>query len=102
MIIVYASVRYDLPALLGAIRDVTGDVPLVGETSTGHFRGGKLTGPATGVAVLAMTSGPYRFGVSSVERLSDGAELAGMQLAGSARAAIGPERTPVCDHVALR
>jgi hypothetical protein len=94
MIIVYASVRYDLPALLGAIRDVTGDVPLVGETSTGHFRGAALTGPASGVAVLAMTSGSYRFGVASVERLSAGAEHAGMQLAGSARAAIGPERTP--------
>jgi hypothetical protein len=94
MIIVYASVRYDLPALLGAIRDVTGDVPLVGETSTGHFRGAVLTGPATGVAVLAMTSGPYRFGVASVETLSAEAEHAGMKLAGLARAAIGPERTP--------
>src|SRR6476469_5765777 len=45
MIIVYASVRYDLSALLAAIRAVTGPVPLVGETSTGHFRNGELTGP---------------------------------------------------------
>ena len=46
MIIVYASVRYDLATLLGAIRAVTGDTPLVGETSAGHFVGGHLTEPA--------------------------------------------------------
>ena len=57
LIIVYLSVRYDLPALVGAIRDVTGDAPLVGATSTGHFRGADLTEPARGVAVLAMTAG---------------------------------------------
>ena len=72
MIIVYASVRYDLTTLLGAIRAVTGDTPLVGETSAGHFVGGHLTRPASGVAVLAMTAGPYRFGFASVEGLSAG------------------------------
>lgn len=93
MIIVYASVRYDLPALLGAIRAVTGDTPLVGETSTGHFRDGTLMEPGTGVAVMAMTDGPYRFGFSVVEGISGGGEPAGVQLARDARAAIG-DRTP--------
>jgi len=90
MIIVYATVQYDLPALIGAIRAVTGDVPLVGETSTGHFHGGSLMEPGTGVAVLAMTAGPYTLGFACVERLSDGAEAAGAALARSARAAVEP------------
>ena len=94
MIIVYASVRYDLPALLGAIRAVTGDAPLVGETSTGHFRGGTLIEPGTGVAVLAMTAGPYRFGFAVVEGLSGGGEAAGVELARAARADARTDRTP--------
>ncbi len=94
MIIVYASVRYDLATLLGAIRAVTGDTPLVGETSAGHFVGGHLTEPATGVAVLAMTAGPYRFGFASVEGLSAGSEAAGVELARSAHADLGTEQTP--------
>jgi hypothetical protein len=89
MIIVYASVRYDLPALIRAVRAVTGPVPLVGETSTGHFRGGELTPPGRGVAVLAMTAGPYRFGVASVGNLTGNAEAAGAILARASRAAAG-------------
>jgi len=91
MIIVYASVRYDLPALIGAIRAVTGDVPLVGETSTGHFHGSNLTEPASGVAVLAMTAGPYRFGIASVQGLSRSGEAAGVELARAAHAMLEPE-----------
>jgi hypothetical protein len=94
MIIVYASVRYDLPALIGAIRAVTGSAPLVGETSSGHFRGADLMAPSTGVAVLAMTKGPYSIGFAHAERLSAGAEAAGVDLARNARAAVGPDRPP--------
>jgi hypothetical protein len=84
-------VRYDLPALIGAIRAVTGDAPLVGETSTGHFRDGTLIEPATGVAVLAMTAGPYRFGFAATERLAGRGEEVGRELA---RAARGTLRAP--------
>ena len=94
MIIVYASVRYDLATLLSSIRTVTGDTPLVGETSAGHFVGGHLTEPSSGVAVLAMTAGPYRFGFASVEGLSAGSEAAGIDLARSAHADLGTEQTP--------
>ncbi len=94
LIIVYATVRYDLPTLLAAIRAVTGDTPLVGETSTGHFSGGTLTQPASGVAVMAITAGPYRFGFAVAEQLSAGGEATGVELARSARAALGPERIP--------
>src|ERR1700690_1091419 len=72
LVIVYASVRYDLPALLGAIRRVTGDVPLVGATTAGHFHQGTVVGPGVGVDVLALTSGPYHFGVAAREGLAAG------------------------------
>src|SRR5215813_4809375 len=56
MIIVYATVRYDLGALLAAVRSVTGDTPLVGESSAGQLREGELMEPGAGVTVLAMTA----------------------------------------------
>jgi hypothetical protein len=99
LIIVYLSVRYDLPTLLGAIRSVTGDTPLVGATSTGHFSGADLTQPARGVAVLAMTAGPYRFGVASVGGISADALSAGAELARAARSAIGGEPAPYATMV---
>ncbi len=91
MIIVYATVSYDLAVLLAAIRAVTGDVPLVGETSTGQFRDGVLVERTSSVAVLAMTSGPYEFGYACVEHLSGRGEAAGQELA---RAARGTRHTP--------
>jgi hypothetical protein len=95
LIILYTSVRYDLPTLLANVRAVTGkDVPLVGATSSGHFRSGDLTKPARGVAVLAITAGPYRFGIASVSRLSADSHSAGAELARAARAAVGPDRPP--------
>lgn len=92
LIIVYSSVRYDLKALLSAIREVTGDAPVVGASTCGHIRGGTLTDPARGVAVLAMTAGPYTFGIASVGGLSVDAESAGAELARAARNAAGPGR----------
>jgi len=93
LVLVYVSVRYDLLTLLAAIRSVTGDAPLVGATSTGHFHGADLIEPARGVAVLAMTAGPYRFGIASVGNLSADATAAGAELARNARDAIGPRRS---------
>jgi hypothetical protein len=94
MVIVYASVRYDLDVLLTAIRSVTGSVPVVGETSTGQFHEGVLIKPDTGVAVLALTAGPYQFGFAYAEGLSSGGEAAGRELARAARADLGPDRKP--------
>ncbi len=88
MIIVYATVRYDLPVLISAIRAVTGDTPLVGESSAGHMAGGDLTPPGTGVAVLAMTAGPYAFGIAVAENLAADGIDAGRHLARTARGAV--------------
>jgi hypothetical protein len=95
LIVLYTSVRYDLPTLVAQVREVFGArVPLVGATSSGHFRSGDLTKPATGVAVLAITAGPYRFGIASAGGLSVDSHAAGAELARAARAAVGADRPP--------
>jgi hypothetical protein len=98
LIIVYASVRYDLPALLAAVRTVTGDTPLTGATSAGQFHNGGVTAPGAGVAVLALTAGQYRFGVGSVTGVSDNAFAAGQEMTRAAREAVGARRQA---HAAL-
>jgi hypothetical protein len=94
LVLVFTSVRYDLDALVGGIREVTGSTPLAGATSCGHFRDGALTAPGEGVVVLALTAGPYRFGVASVTGIRAGAFEAGRALARDARDAAGPEPLP--------
>ena len=99
LVIVYVSVRYDLAKLVPAVRSVTGDAPLVGASSSGHFHGANLVEPDRGVAVLVMTGGRYRFGVASVGELNADGVVAGEQLARAARDAAGP-RAP-CATVLL-
>ena len=98
LILVYASVRYDLTELLDGVRAVTGDTPLAGATSSGQFHHGQVTAPGRGVAVLALTAGPYRFGVGAVSGVRDNAFSAGREMARAARAAAsgpaGAERAP--------
>jgi hypothetical protein len=91
LVLVYSSLAYDLPALLAAIRAVTGDAHLVGATSSGVFATGELIPPGGGVAVLALAGGPYRFGVSSVTGLRADTFAAGQELARGAVAAAGPD-----------
>jgi hypothetical protein len=98
LILVYASVRYDLPEMLAGVRSVTGDTPLAGATSSGHFANGTVTAPGRGVAVLAMTAGPYRFGIGSISGVTGDPVLAGRELARGARVAAGEEYSP---HAAL-
>jgi hypothetical protein len=93
LVLVYPSVRYDLTKLLAAVRSVTGDTPLAGASSCGHFCGAELIEPARGVAVLVLTAGRYQFGVASVGRLGADGAAAGERLARTARDAAGP-RTP--------
>jgi hypothetical protein len=93
LVIVYLSVRYDLSEALAAVRSVTGDTPLVGESSSGHFHGATLVEPNRGIAVLVLAGGRYQFGVASVGQLSVDGVAAGEQLARAARDAAGP-RSP--------
>src|SRR5690606_31704715 len=92
LVLVYASVRYDPVDLLAGVRSVTGDVPLVGATTSGHFHNGSVTAPGRGVAVLVLTGGRYQFGVASVSGISTDPTGAGRALARAAkRAASGPD-----------
>jgi hypothetical protein len=84
LVIVYASVRYDLPGLLAAIREVTGDAPLVGASSSGHFHNGAMTPRHRGVAVLAMTAGRYQLATGAVGLLREDPVLAGRSLVSAA------------------
>ncbi len=99
LVLVYASVRYDLPELLAGVRSVTGSAPLAGATSAGHFIGRHVAGPGEGVAVLVLAGGPYRFGVAVAEGMAAGARAVGADVARSARVAAGAADDQV--HAAL-
>jgi len=99
LIIVYASVAYDLPALLASIRAVTGSAPLLGATTAGQFHDGLFVEAGGGVQVLALTAGSYGFGVAAGEGLGAGdPEDLGRRLAMAARAAAEPGTR---DHAAV-
>lgn len=89
LVIVFTKPGYDLPVLLAGIRSVTGDAPLVGATGSGEIVSGNYMGFGEGVGVLTLTSGPYRFGVASVENIHDRLDTAGQQLARNSRDAVG-------------
>ena len=92
LILVFATPRYDLPALLAGVRSVTGSTLLVGCTGSGEIVGGDYLGFGGGVGVLAMTAGPYRFAASSAGDIADDAEsldAAGQALALSSRELAG-------------
>jgi hypothetical protein len=94
LIMAFASVRYDLPAVVAAINEVTGAVPLVGASASGQIHDGELTGPEPNCSVLALSGAGYRFGVGCAEGAAVDAVGTGRELARSARDAAGPQRSP--------
>jgi hypothetical protein len=98
LIFAYASVRYDLPAVVSAINEATDGAPLVGASASGQIHDGELTGPEPSVSVLALSGAGYRFGVGYADAAAADPIKAGRDLARSARAAAGPQRSP---HEAL-
>ena len=94
LVLVFASVRYDLAAVLSGINGVTGGAPLAGASSSGHLHAGTLTPPGAGVAVLALAGGAYRVGVASVAGVGANSFHAGRTLARAARTAAGTDRLP--------
>jgi len=91
LVLVYASVRYPLPELLAGVRAVTGAAPLAGASSCGQFHQGEIIQPGSGVVVVALTAGDYRFGVACVDGLAADAAAAGQQLVRAAREDAGPD-----------
>ena len=90
LVLVFCTPRYDLPRLLAGVRAATGEALLVGCTGSGELVGGQHLGFGGGVGVLAMTAGPYRFGVASASDLVGDLDEAGRSLARAGRAQAGP------------
>jgi len=87
---VFTTPRYELPALLAGVRSITKDALLVGATASGECVRGEYLGFGAGVGVLALSAGPYRFGVASVAHARGDPDAAGRELARASRDAAGP------------
>ena len=90
LIIVFTAPRYELAALLSGIRAVAGAIPLIGATGSGEIVCGRYMGFGAGVAVLALTAGPYRFGIASAASIGGNLDRAGQDIARASRAEAGP------------
>jgi len=90
LVLVFTTPRHDLAALLAGVRAVTGPALLVGATTSGELALGEYLGFGAGVAVLAATAGPYRFGAASASFVRDDMDRAGQQLARTSRDRAGP------------
>ncbi|KGM13546.1 hypothetical protein N869_13320 [Cellulomonas bogoriensis 69B4 = DSM 16987] len=93
LVLVFASIRYDLPALLAGIREVTGDAPLVGATSSGQLSDGEFLAPGEGVALMVLGGEPYQFRTHVVRGLHEDANQCGRELARAVLPSPG-ERAP--------
>jgi hypothetical protein len=98
LVMVYASVRYDLTELLAGVRSVTGATPLAGFTSSGHFAGETVAAPDRGVAVLVLSGGDYLFGVASAVGLRTEPETVGKTVARAAKVAARMTDKAAEDH----
>ena len=90
LVIVFTTPRYNMPELLAAIRSVTGNAHLIGATGSGEIVLGEYMGFGVGVGVLALTDGPYRFGVASASHIGSELDRAGQEIARASRAEAGP------------
>lgn len=90
LIMVFTTPRYNLPELLASIRSVTGNTRLIGATSSGEIVQGRYLGFGGGVSVLALTAGPYRFGLASADHIHGRLDQIGQAIARASRAEAGP------------
>jgi hypothetical protein len=81
LVIVYASIRYDLTELLAAVRSVAGDTPLIGASSSGQFANGEFLPAGASVSVMILGAGVYRFGTAAVTGIGTDTVAAGRELA---------------------
>ena len=90
LVVVFTTPRYELPALLAAIRSITGTALLIGATGSGEIVNGHYMGFGAGVAVLTLTAGPYRFGAASASHIRGDLDRAGQDITRTSRAEAGP------------
>ena len=89
LVLVFTTPRYDLPALLKGVRSVTGSAHLIGATGSGEIVQGQYLGFGAGVGVLALSAGPYRFGVASAGHIRGDLDRAGQDITRASRAEAG-------------
>lgn len=89
LVVVFTAPRYDLPPLLAGIRSVTGDARLIGATGSGEIVRGQYMGFGAGVGVLALTAGPYRYGLASLSHIRGKLDEAGQAIARASHAEAG-------------
>lgn len=92
LIIVYTTPSHDLAALIGGVRSVTNGTPLAGATTAGEIVEGSRMGFGAGVAVLAMTAGPYSFGIASASHIRGNLAESGEKIARESRTLAGESR----------
>ena len=92
LVMVFTTPQYDLPALLAAVRSITGEALLIGCTGSGEIVDGQYLAFGGGVGVMAMTAGPYRFAAASAAGIAadpQSLDRAGRDLARAARGRAG-------------
>jgi hypothetical protein len=89
LVFVFTTPRYDLPELLAGVRSITGEATLIGATGSGEIVQGQYLGFGEGVGVLALTAGPYRFGVASASHIRADLDTAAQTITRASRAAAG-------------
>lgn len=99
LIVVYSSARYDLEQLLAGIRGITGETPLIGATTHGHFFDGNFVPPEHGASVLAVSAGAYRLSCGAATGMVADPVGTGRTLARAAKSSPSWEDPP--PHVAM-
>jgi hypothetical protein len=90
--LVFTTPRYDLPALLAGIREITGAAHLVGATGSGEILRGHYMGFGEGVGVMVLSAGRYRFGVASEANICGRLDAVGQSITRAAREQAGRGR----------
>lgn len=94
LVMVAAPFNYEPTAMLKGIRTEIGDAIVVGASTAGHFAQGAYQTAGSGIAVCAMTAGPYRFGGAWVGSISQDMRAAGHEVArraaGAVQGGLGP------------
>ena len=90
LFIVYSTPQFDLIRLLAGIRSVSGETELIGCTTSGEIVNGEHFGFGGGVAVLALSGGPYRFGIASAKNITGRLDQAGQDIARQSKKLAGP------------
>jgi hypothetical protein len=77
LLIVFASLEYDLPELLAGVRSVSGDVPLIGCSTSGEI--GPVVAPSSSV-VVACLGGAFDVSTCSATGLQEHTRAVGEQV----------------------